>query len=204
MRKPGGFYLVTDGPGKPCGFLPADVPETIKVTRGPQWHDLSLVQFSWEVIHQVSGDFIRPHKVEKTRRTCPKGAKCSCPMNTAPADTQALLMWVGMTYYKTADRFQAEAERMGISRRIPRTMVLSGRVTTSTPILLAHKESGSFVDDQGEIKTVRQIFRVFTPKRIEYILTGKETADELDRMQRMGITLIDFQDPRQTLFDGND
>ena len=60
--------------------------------------------------------------------------------------------------------------------------------------MLAHRKTIYFpdsehADDDGFIPG---IFTAFRPERIEYIVTGKESQEELDRMEERGITLIDL------------
>lgn len=183
-REPGGFYLVTEGAPVKCGLLPAHLLSSYLPTRAPSWHTLDLVLNDWV----------------GAPKPCPK-KECTCGVKAYPDTTPALLMWVGMGYYKTVERFEDEAGRMGISRRISRSLALSGNVGTDTFIMLAHREAGTYIDENGDIQSARQIFSVFQPKRIEYILRGDETETQLQDMEARGITLIELVDPQKGLFD---
>ena len=174
-RQPGGFYLVVDGKGVSCGLLPIDLPESISTSRASQWRKA----------HEVCG--------VRKQRQCTSGENCKECWIKRLSDTEPVLLnFVGMEHYRTAQQFEREAGRAGISRRIPPHLI--GRIVVGkTPVLLAHRNSSRTVGAGGGIEMKRQIFTGFKPQRIEYIVTGKESQDYLEKLDRQGITLIRVQ-----------
>jgi hypothetical protein len=76
---------------------------------------------------------------------------------------------------------------MGISKRIaqiPRELVVG-----KTWIALAHPKA-YFSTCDFEAGFNPGIFCFFIPQRIEYIVAGSETEQELDSMEKRGITLV--------------
>lgn len=187
-RKEGGMYLMAGKYFRECGKLP--IPLTvcpccgagIKPARGWTWvsHDL----------------------VKDTPCSMPD-CKVDCtPWNLDPETVgdKFGLVWIGEQHYKTPDAFMAEVESQGISRRInsiPKDFVLG-----KTWVLCAHRKTinigvgifmdsmeplSEFADDDG---FVPGIFTAFKPERIEYLVTGNETEEELDALEKRGLTLV--------------
>lgn len=193
FRKPGGLYLMGDGPGVPCSALPIplDVCPTchagIKPTRGWTWIAPELLggpevfRSHGDVFHQAACPF-----AEGTRL----GPRCG-------------LLWVGEKFYATPDLFTAEANRMGVSRRIS---TLPKDFEIGTWVLLAHRKAIEDVcprgghprpdgvefgecdacDGSGRVH-YPGVFHAFRPSRIEYVVKGDETQEDLDRMRKRGI-----------------
>src|SRR4029453_596753 len=123
-RKGGGIYLVTDGHGRYCGALP--IPLSVcptchagfKPARGWTWVNLAALA---------------------AVRGCSKVENCGdCPIADAVIQEVGLL-WVGEKFYPTPHSFAAEAQEMGISRRIsalPRRFKLG-----ETWVALAHRKA---------------------------------------------------------------
>jgi hypothetical protein len=196
-RKPGGIYLRSgDEPGVPCGRLPItlDVCPTcnggIKQTRGWQWIDLTA----------LIGD--RPCRLDKCFSNCPAGIGSDLEQFRRVG-----LLWIGKAFYETPQDFLAEAEDMGISRRI--AGVPHGFKVGETWVALAHPDGGTPIacHDPGYLLTDAHpadcetchgtgletrpgIFRVFKPSRIEYVVTGKETEEQLQRLEDRGFDLV--------------
>ena len=172
-RKKGGIYLVSGGFAKPCGLLPLELTvcpccgQGIKPARG----------FTW-VEHDIFGD-----------KVCEMGG---CSSRCLPFNGQAGkmgLLWVGGSFYPNTAAFMKEARAQGISRRIaqiPRDFVVG-----STWVLLAHREV-VFIDEfKQEAERKPAIFSAFLPERIEYVVKGDETEEELERLEKRGLTLVD-------------
>lgn len=183
-RKVGGIYLVTDGGGMPCDRLP--IPLTvcptcnhgIKQSRGWTWLDVAEL---------VGG--VHPSCMDEF----------PCPLCMATAEMgKAGLLWVGEKFYKTPADFAAEANRLGVSRRIsavPRefkvgeTWVLLAHPKTVrcepchgsgvVPGELASAEVKDFVPCQACSGSGKApgIFHVVRPRRLEIIVTESQSKD---------------------------
>lgn len=191
-RKEGGLYLVCDGPSRDCGRLPIPLTvcsccgEGIKQSRGFTWV-LSALFMQHKCRHN---DF----------------AECfiGCPLGTDTGGTRYGLMWVGEKFYPTPTHFIREGRAMGISKRIarmPRDFVVG-----ETWILLAHRKAvGPFFPDSPLVPEYSPgIFQAFKPSRIEYVVKGTESEDELNSMEKRGFTLVKVVrdvDAQQTIFD---
>ncbi len=119
-------------------------------------------------------------------KTCTENSNCIFSM---PNEKMGLL-WIGTKYYPTAEDFIKEANIQGLSRRIaqiPRELEVG-----KTWIALAHPKAidTGRDDEKGNRIFIPAIVRAFIPKAIEYIVTGQETEDELDAMEKRGFTLI--------------
>lgn len=95
------------------------------------------------------------------------------------------LIWVGEKFYPTPEAFADEATKMGISRRIP--AVPNGFVLGETWVFFAHRKAVEDIDNPAVDKRHSGIFQAFKPTSIEYVVTGKETEEELERMKKRGI-----------------
>lgn len=175
-RKPGGMYLVSDGIGSPCCKLPLELTVCpccnagIKQARGFTWVSTSL--------------FAGP---------CTGAKPLLCPMSIQ--DTKVGLMWVGEKFYPTPEDFTNEAAEMGVSKRI--AQIPNDFVVGKTWIYLAHPKAvvKTELKKVGRKQMVRRtlvpgIFKAFKPSRIEYIVTGKESAAQIKKLEKRGFTCI--------------
>lgn len=168
-RKEGGLYLVADGIGRPCCKLPHPLTVCpcchagIKPSRGWTWVSSNLF----------------------AEKECTEG-RPSCPMNMT--DTMVGLMWVGEKFYPTAEHFAREAQGMGVSKRI--SQVPKDLVVGETWCYLAHRKAISVVNEKGEIDFAPGVFQAFRPTRIEYVVRGSESAEELEALEKRGLTLV--------------
>lgn len=172
-RKPGGIYLVSDGIGAVCCKLPFELSvcpccgEGIKQSRG----------FTW-----VSSNLF----IDNLPCT---NLKLKCPINQK--DEKVGLMWVGEAFYPTPEAFLDEAHEMGVSKRI--AQVPNDFEVGKTWIYLAHRKAITTREHDGPlVRIVKKpgIFQIFKPQRIEYIVKGTETKDEIARLEKRGFTLI--------------
>lgn len=127
-RKPGGYYLVSDGPSAACGRLPVklDICPTcgggIHFARGWTWVDgIALLQGSHCVLSLQECmpcllTFQRHDNMERLKR-------CG-------------LLWVGEKFYDSPEDFLKESREMGISRRI--SNVPNNFKVGETLVLFAH------------------------------------------------------------------
>jgi hypothetical protein len=168
-RKPGGYYLVASGLATPCGRLP--IPLTvcpccsagIKFCRGWTWINLAQIAAA-------------------AKQTCLEPTRCGqCPMDAKIE--RAGLLWIGEKFY-SPEAFTAEAARLGVSRRI--STVPREFKAGETWIALAHIKAAR----DGEGEPAPGIFHLFRPRAIEYVVKGDETAEEIDRLVKRGITPV--------------
>ena len=182
-RAPGGLYLMSDGAGEPCPKLPIELRvcpvcgSGIKPTRG----------FTW--IEPDAFTEPGPHGSDEHSARCPLSGSIE----------RAGLVWIGGAFY-TARSFTDEAERMGVSRRIP--ALPRGFEIGETWVFCAHREAEwEACPECGDAATpadcpacdgvgkvgVPAIFHLFRPERVEYVVRGDESPEELDRLESRGI-----------------
>jgi hypothetical protein len=104
------------------------------------------------------------------------------------------LLWVGSGFYQRPADFIREAGHMGISKRIaavPRDFVVG-----ETWVLLAHRDciknpryNPQEVNSE-EPEFLPGIFSAFRPTRIEYVVDGTETTEEIADKEKRGITCV--------------
>ena len=203
-QKPGGTYLVSDGPGLFCNRLPFPLTVCpccnagIKPSRGWTW-------VNGKILLGSSKEWMASEHCNCKMKF--KGALC---LLLQPHEKVGLI-WIGESFYKTPDSFIKEANIQGISRRI--SAIPRGFEVGKTQIWLAHRKAydkectkcaGGIITGQndelfcnechgtGWIKTPG-VFSAFVPQRIEYIVTGKETQEELERKEKTGITLVKLE-----------
>lgn len=178
-RKPGGLYLMSGTLQKSCGKLPRLLQrcpccdQGIKPSRG----------FTWIGAAKLFEKMI-----------CHGGNKCiGCPLHTPPE--RAGLLWIGEKFYKTAVHYMQEARDMGVSRRL--RMIPHHFKVGETVVLLAHRRAihSSERDGQGNETEIwfPAIFSAFVPQRIEYVVKGTETEEELDKLEKRGFTLVKIE-----------
>lgn len=167
-RKKGGLYFVTTGRGQACGRLPIELNvcpccgSGVKFSRG----------FTW-ITPALFGE------TECQAETFREDLCFTCPLSEINTSAKLGLMWVGEKFY-TPDEFTTEAINKGISKRI--ASVPNGFKVGFTWIMLAHIKA---------IDNARPgIFYAFKPSRIEYVITGKETVEQLEALEKRGITLV--------------
>lgn len=211
-RKPGGLYLCSDATGQGCGLLPWAVEVCpccgtgIRPARGYTWvnPDLLLPHHD-EVIGKGKAATVRG------------GEHPGCPLNEKGLlGDRAGLLWIGRVHYDSPAAWLAEGEQMGFSRRIaqvPRdfeigsTWVLVGHrdciphgVVCVSPdeyagigamtMELADELAASW---PPEVHTVWAdhylpgIFHLWRPERLEYVVHGDESPEELQAYEARGI-----------------
>lgn len=197
FRKPGGLYLVAEGLAQECGRLPLELArcpacgQGVKPARGWSWVEPG---------HLFAGTRCR------LKEECP----AKCPLSEPAGMGRAGLLWIGGKFYETPGDFCREAAEMGVSRRISAVPV--GFEVGKTWVFVGHREAiwrkcpdctssenlvlaaeGEPVcetcEARGEVP-VPAIFHSFRPQRIEYVVKGTETDDELERLTKRGIDLV--------------
>ncbi len=190
FRKPGGTYLCSDGVMAACGRLP--IPLTvcptchagIKPARGWTW---------------IDADAIAAQKSCTTKDTHPSYCH-ACPLNGKLG--MAGLLWIGEKFYPRPEDFLKEAATMGVSRRL--SQVPKGFEVGKTWVIVAHRKSNdtkcpdcrykndpycACCDGVGFLYTPA-VFHAFKPQRIEYVVKGDETDEEIERLLKRGITPV--------------
>ena len=199
FRKPGGKYLVAGGELRPCGKLPLELTVCptcnagIKPSRGWTWVDSNALFESRECEESARGD-----------REC-----TTCPLHSGVG--RAGLLWIGEVFYKSPMEWTEEAIRQGISRRI--ATIPNDFVIGETWVLAAHRKTIEKIcrdcggrgwvkyEETGTNATCQNchgrgrvwtpgIFQVFRPERIEYVVKGDETEEELERIVKRGMTPV--------------
>ncbi len=189
-RKPGGMYFRSNGVGSICCKLPFILEvcsccgQGVKPARGYTWINSKI--FATESC--ISSRTL-PTSSEGLKKASDEIMKIAsaCPMNLP--DTRMGLIWIGGSHYPTYQKFMEESAKMGVSRRIaqiPRDFKMG-----ETWIALAHREAiEDGLDEKGKKKFKPAIFSMFKPDRIEYVVKGTETEEELTKLEKRGLTLI--------------
>lgn len=163
-----GIYLIGGKPDSPCGKLPIPLDVCpvcgcgIKVARGWTWVKSDLIKGKLDGVCLA--------------KNCP-----SCPLHDPshlPFE-KAGLLWVGEKFYRGPKEFMAEANKMGISRRLnqlPHHFKIG-----ETWVLLAHRFA---FGEKG--KGSAGIFTIFKPLRIEQVVKGTEPEEEITRIRERG------------------
>lgn len=160
-----GLYLMADGPFAPCEKLPFPLHvcpvcgHGIKSTRG----------FTWIEPANLFADL--------EEQDCESPACGFCPLgNFSMMQGQHGLLWVGEKFYRSAESFQVESNRMGISRKI--STIPQGFKLGSTWIFLAHRKAVYGVDENGELERQPGVFMVFKPQRLDVVIDDENNVPE--------------------------
>lgn len=189
-RKVGGLYLVGSGGGIPCDRLPIALEvckccgQGIKQTRGWTWVDVAgLIGGDHQAaLNYAAGD--NP----SSAGTCKCPSYCPLCWNVQ-AMGKAGLLWIGAQFYPTIEAFEAEAQSLGISRRI--TTLPRGFEIGKSFVLFAHARG--IIKATGDLTAgyVPAIFRVWKPERIERIYKESERGGEaVQADEKRGITPV--------------
>jgi hypothetical protein len=196
FRKVGGIYLVSDGID--CSLLPVWLcvcpvcNSGIKPSRGWQW---------------IEPDPLLPHHFDPSMdpdalENQPLLQHSGCPLNQPGLlGERAGLLWIGEQFYRTPHDWITEGKSMGFSRRIqaaPR-----GFKVGETWVLVAHRkaivdlhfEDPLTIGDEGETQPeptfTPGIFHIWKPERLEYVVKGDESEDELNALEKRGFYLVE-------------
>ncbi len=134
---------------------------------------------------------------------------CLCPLGVKRDPDEKLgLMWTGEKYYPKPEDFMAEARAQGVSKRIP--AVPRDFVLGKTWLALAHRKaiSRQVMPPQGDQPVTEYhaaVFSLFLPTEIQYVVTGEETDEQLEAMEKKGITPVQVvYDDAEHVTDGNE
>lgn len=189
-RKPGGKYLVSGQLSEPCPKLP------IELHVCPVCHSGIKPSRGWTWIKPDPFTDPGPHAGDPHDAVCPFGAP-------GRIGERCGLLWIGESFYKTPEAFAREAATVGVSRRIsavPKDFVLG-----ETWALVAHRKAIPGECEHGAPAGTpcskcpkgesagewhHGIFSAFKPERIEYVVRGDETEEDLEAMVADGITPV--------------
>lgn len=193
-RAGGGIYLVSDGIGVECDALPIEL--TVCPICGCGFKPSRSL--AWVTPDALLEGHVGFHGGDEHALFCPLGAP-------GRLGERAGLLWIGEMFYTPAE-WLAEGRRMGFSRRL--RGVPRGFVVGETWVLTAHRKGKHVgyrpvgqpdaavrelvVGDTDELEHVYvpAIFHVWRPDRIEYVVKGDESEEELDRLEQRGLTLV--------------
>lgn len=193
-RKVGGLYLRSDNAGVSCGVLPLELKpcptcaamglkcRTIP-SRGFTWIDPSRL-FDWKSIrcerHPLLNSAVYPDLCR------------DCSMSVVAGLEHVGLLWIGEKFYPTPDDFIKEARAQGVSRRLPHGHIPKGFKVGEHFIMLAHKKAVLHASNDG--KSLFDYFPgvvvVFRPDRIEAVVTGDESDEEIEGLVERGLTPV--------------
>lgn len=181
FRKVNGLYLVAQGIGLRCMRLPIPLEvcptcsHGIKQSRGWTWINAK------ELFEKAEAwDCLAP--------TCPV-----CPVSHPPE--KAGLTWVGGAFYPKPEDWQAEADRLGVSRRIsavPKDFKLGETWVFVAHPKAIHRVIAPINGHEEQHSWVKGIIHAFKPQRIEKIVTRtmSEDEEEMQKLEKRGITPV--------------
>lgn len=188
-RQPGGLYLVSGQMAEPCHRLPWVLEVCpvckagIKPSRAWTWVDgVSLFSPGCKSPEGPRREPLTHYDIH-----CERCIICNPSLLDPQLEgRESGLIWVGEKFYRTAHEFTVEAAAMGISRRI--TAIPRGFKIGETWVFLAHRKGQ--VDLDFTVGYIPAIFGAYKPERIEYVVKGDETDDQLEAMVKRGITPV--------------
>ncbi len=184
-RQPGGLYLVSSTPAEECARLPRELnrcptcDQGVKPTRGWTWIDPAPIFFPQNEP--------APHGTEFHAECCPLAFPGRLGKRYG-------LLWIGEKFYPTPLDFTREADVLGISRRIP---ALPRGFIVGDYVLLAHRKACQWPVAHDAALGGEQlaygpgIFSVWRPSRVEYVVRGDETEQELEEWTRRGVEPVE-------------
>ena len=178
FRKPGGLYLVALGLAEPCARLPHPIESCPTCGAGTK----PARGWTWIIPAHLIG--LVAHAPQRHSLRCPLGVP---GMDPGRDGVRAGLLWIGESFYPTARDFIEEAEAMGVSRRISK--VPRGFVVGETFVFMGHRKGklARVLSLGEEPQFTPAIVTVFRPTAIEYVVTGDETEEELEALEKRGI-----------------
>jgi hypothetical protein len=195
-RKAGGYYLVAPDLSEPCERLPLELDRCPHCGQGVG----PARGFTW-----ITPAVLFP---AETHGSYEHNARCPLGLSTSEVGIgnpfvhrtgeRAGLIWVGVLYYPTAESFMEEAVRMGVSRRIqkpPRNFKVGEHW-----IYLGHAKAFSLQEyvrdaagnsvNTGGAEWHPGVITLFKPTELEYIVKGDETDEEIEALEKRGISPV--------------
>jgi len=202
-RKVGGLYLVGNRQWSTCDRLKLEIPvcdccgETLRPNRGLQpINAFKLFHNHNTEIIGLWGSIMGPE--DNPRLTpCEDQSHCKVcfPTNTSNRSHKDYIIWIGREYY-TEESFNAEAEFMGVSRRIPHIpdKLAIGR----SVIYLAMRNNinrRAATSPTGRMIKRNGIFSVFIPQSLELLVWESDATEEyIADLERRNITPVIIPD----------
>jgi hypothetical protein len=218
-REVGGLYLVSGGGGFTCDRLPLPIEACVtcgeeprfnrgiaKIRPSNRWavHTVELVPETntSEAVATECPDLkalgvwaepISPSEVDRIRERIEE-VRFSDPVCLPPE--RAWIMWVGDDY--TPESFASEAERLGVSKRLPpgglpsdfvmgEDWVLLAKLHVVPPVIVQERLDGEPVEVPDPKDYGPGVFFAFQPNAVEKIVTDKVSEDELAELRDAGI-----------------
>lgn len=146
---------------------------------------------------------------EKDKVLCHRvGCELCMPPNVAKYG----LMWVGEKFYGTPQAFTEEAQKLGVSKRLGKSVPIGLKVGNF--VMLGHRKvvmsnPKDFIkqEDGTELNYRPAIFYGFHIRRIEIIITASQSKDEkfMEGIKKRNLTPVvvpdDDKDHRGTVYD---
>ena len=179
MRRPG-FYLVGAFMSTSCGRLPIPLVDC----------DCSDCVLS---LKRARGWSIADAQTLFSRYPCLHSNKKKCATCVTSKIKRARLLWIDAHYYPEPVNFVNEAiSARGISKRLS---LLPRQIEIGLDwVLLAHRRIEFWTPKK---KLLPGIFAVWRPEKIEYVKSASDPIEQLDRLEKRGITIVDVR-PAQT------
>jgi len=216
------MYLVSAGVSAPCGKLPLPLlicpccGHGVKYSRGYTWVDATKL-FAKQPCKYAAG--LNKDIYPQLRDHCYN----KCPIQKEEIGRCGLI-WIGKKFYKTPDDWLKESQLQGVSRKLK--TIPHGFEIGKTWILTAHLEAIKEKVDCTECKEhlyvdskkctgckgkryvdeyTPAIFQAFLPTEIQYVVKGDETDEEIETLEKRGLTPVkiekNYGDPSD-LFNG--
>lgn len=169
-RSPG-LYLIGDGPMSSCDGLPIPLERCPVCDQG--------IKFSRGIT------FIKPQALFPAK-SCARRYCNFCPVSHPPE--KAGLLWIGEGTYPTPGHWTSEAILQGVSRRL--SHIPRGLTIGEDHIYVAHRKAIDKRAEDGSMIKVPGIFHAFRPTYVEYVVSGEETEQKLDKLESRGVRLV--------------
>lgn len=199
-RKEGGLYLVGPVLDEPCPRLPLPVTscphcgQGIKPARGWTWVEPASIvppAIHGSIDHNERCPLGLPARVhlDDALAIIDFGSRKPEPANWHQMGERAGLIWVGEKFYPTPLEFLEEASRMGVSRRIK---TLPHGWEPGMWVILGHRKAILTFEPTEDPDVAEKVYSpgvitVFKPLRVEYIVKGDETDEQLAALEKRGI-----------------
>jgi len=188
FRKPDktgvGIYLVAPGMGYPCARLPLPLHACptcsggIKPSRSWTWIEPRKLFAS--APHCPLEPLVSVSQIAGIKGKRQLAVECRvCFAGHAMPEGRHGLLWIGEGFYKTPQNFLAEAQRMGVSRKV--SAVPKGFNLGETVVYLAHRLAITVPVAErvpGEPTEKPGVFAIFKPAGIDLVIDDEKNVPE--------------------------